>query len=40
MSRDESIYPDAGNFKPERFLDTDGSLNRKHEMATFGYGHR
>lgn len=40
MSRDSSLYPEPEKFKPERFLNEDGTVNRKHELATFGYGHR
>ncbi|GAA96807.1 uncharacterized protein L969DRAFT_97149 [Mixia osmundae IAM 14324] len=40
MSQDESVYPDAKNFKPERFLTSAGDFTRKDELATFGWGKR
>ncbi|KAJ6621897.1 cytochrome P450 [Mycena sp. CBHHK59/15] len=37
---DESIYPEADKFNPERFLDVDGQLNGSDNILTFGFGRR
>jgi hypothetical protein len=42
MTRDEELYPDAGSFKPERFM-KDGALNkeiRDPRNIVFGFGRR
>ena len=43
MLHDEEVYPDPSSFRPERFLDENGQINRelRHpgEMA-FGFGRR
>ncbi|KAJ7575542.1 cytochrome P450 [Mycena floridula] len=36
MTRNESVYPDAESFKPERFISSDGSLNNDDLSFTFG----
>ncbi|KAH7921662.1 cytochrome P450 [Leucogyrophana mollusca] len=41
MSRDESIYPNASEFKPERWLDADGQLtDAEPPNFVFGWGRR
>uniref|UniRef100_D8QCV5 Cytochrome P450 n=1 Tax=Schizophyllum commune (strain H4-8 / FGSC 9210) TaxID=578458 RepID=D8QCV5_SCHCM len=43
MLRDESIYPEPDVFKPERFLNADGTLNtsvRNPDEIAFGFGRR
>lgn len=40
MSRDEHVYPDPEAFKPERFLNANGSFTRRDEISIFGYGKR
>ncbi|KAF9046689.1 cytochrome P450 [Panaeolus papilionaceus] len=41
MSRNEEVYPDPEEFRPERFLNTDGSLKGDDEfLISFGYGRR
>ncbi|EJD50523.1 cytochrome P450 [Auricularia subglabra TFB-10046 SS5] len=43
ISRDEAIYPNADQFLPERFLNSDGSLNKSVKDPrgiTFGFGRR
>jgi hypothetical protein len=40
MTRDEKVYPDAGTFKPERFI-KNGALNteiRDPRNIVFGFG--
>jgi hypothetical protein len=42
MTRDEEVYPDAGSFKPERFI-KNGALNkeiRDPRNIIFGFGRR
>ena len=42
MLRDESVYPDALNFNPDRFL-KDGQINpdvKDPEQLLFGWGRR
>ena len=40
--RDESVYPDAGNFDPDRYLTKEGKLDPsvRDPEAAFGYGRR
>ncbi|KAF7980001.1 hypothetical protein HWV62_40098 [Athelia sp. TMB] len=40
--RDESVYPDAGNFNPDRYLTQEGKLDTsvRDPEAAFGYGRR
>jgi cytochrome P450 len=40
--RDEAIYPDPDTFKPTRFLNADGTLNKNvpYPAEGFGYGRR
>ena len=40
MTRDETRYPDAEKFIPERFLDTDGMLTDDKVEFVFGFGRR
>ena len=41
MAHDESRYPNPESFKPERFLDDDGSLKPNDmEHIAFGFGRR
>ncbi|TFK73293.1 cytochrome P450 [Pluteus cervinus] len=40
MTRNEEIYPDPESFKPERFLNPDGTLNSDDRYLTFGFGRR
>ena len=43
MLRNEDVYPDANSFKPERFLNQDGTLNESMpnpEDVIFGFGRR
>ncbi|TFK73304.1 cytochrome P450 [Pluteus cervinus] len=40
MTHNPDIYPDPEEFKPERFLNTDGSLNDDDCHLTFGFGRR
>ncbi|KAF7980002.1 hypothetical protein HWV62_40100 [Athelia sp. TMB] len=40
--RDESVYPEAGNFNPDRYLTKEGNLDPsvRDPEAAFGYGRR
>ncbi|KAH7931186.1 cytochrome P450 [Leucogyrophana mollusca] len=41
MSRDETVYPDASEFKPDRWLNSDGQLNDAQPPDfIFGFGRR
>ncbi|KIJ66911.1 hypothetical protein HYDPIDRAFT_85366 [Hydnomerulius pinastri MD-312] len=40
MSRDETKYPDAKEFRPERFFEKDGELNDDSVALAFGFGRR
>jgi cytochrome P450 len=40
ITRDEAVYPDPESFKPERFLEEDGSLNHDDISYVFGFGRR
>ena len=42
MLRDESIYPDASTFKPERFMDVDPETKKSMDPRNyiFGFGRR
>jgi cytochrome P450 len=40
MSRDETRYPDAEQFIPERFLDAAGMLTGDTPNFVFGFGRR
>jgi cytochrome P450 len=44
MLHDETIFPDASEFKPERFISDDGAIRQDildpEFFATFGYGRR
>ncbi|KAH7913596.1 cytochrome P450 [Hygrophoropsis aurantiaca] len=40
MSRDETKYPDASEFKPERFFNGEGELNDDTVVYSFGFGRR
>ncbi|KAL7008169.1 hypothetical protein EMMF5_002351 [Cystobasidiomycetes sp. EMM_F5] len=40
MSRNEQVYPEPNQLRPERFLNADGSFARKEEISIFGYGKR
>ncbi|XP_072013333.1 cytochrome P450 2U1-like [Amphiura filiformis] len=40
VHHDERIWKEAESFKPERFLDSDGKLNRREELIPFAIGKR
>ncbi|KAJ8093033.1 hypothetical protein AAF712_002388 [Marasmius tenuissimus] len=40
MTRDETMYPDPESFKPERFLNDDGTCNEDDVSIAFGFGRR
>ncbi|KAJ7196595.1 cytochrome P450, partial [Mycena haematopus] len=40
MTRDESIYPEAERFNPDRFFTADGKLNDDDTALAFGFGRR
>ncbi|KAF9041585.1 cytochrome P450 [Panaeolus papilionaceus] len=40
INRDPTRYPDPEAFKPERFLEEDGSLNRDDKVLAYGFGRR
>ncbi|KAF9233330.1 cytochrome P450 [Melanogaster broomeanus] len=40
MTRDDVRYPDPNDFKPERFLNSDGTLNDDAVGYAFGFGRR
>ncbi|KAK7037749.1 hypothetical protein VNI00_010710 [Paramarasmius palmivorus] len=37
MTRDEQVYPDPNEFKPERFLNTQGNIS---DIIAYGFGRR
>ncbi|TFK74293.1 cytochrome P450 [Pluteus cervinus] len=41
MTRDESVYPEPEEFRPERFLNPDGTLNDSDDrVLAYGFGRR
>lgn len=40
MSRDEEKYPNPEEFRPERFLNDDGSVKYEERILAFGFGRR
>ncbi|KAJ7627566.1 cytochrome P450 [Mycena polygramma] len=40
MCRDERVYPNPGEFKPERFIAADGTLITENFPPTYGFGRR
>lgn len=40
MCRDERIYPNPEEFKPERFISADGTLITENFPPTYGFGRR
>jgi len=40
MTHDDVRYPDPNDFKPERFLNSDGTLNDAAVSYVFGFGRR
>jgi cytochrome P450 len=40
MTHDENLYPDPFSFKPERFLNADGTLNDDNRILAYGFGRR
>lgn len=40
MAHDENEYPDPFSFKPERFLNADGTLNSDNKILAYGFGRR
>ncbi|KAF8634134.1 hypothetical protein AX15_001065 [Amanita polypyramis BW_CC] len=40
FTQDESVYPDPESFKPERFFNSDGTLNNDTIEYAFGFGRR
>ena len=40
MTHDENVYPDPFTFKPERFFNSDGTLNDDNRVLAYGFGRR
>lgn len=40
MAYDDAVYPQPELFRPERFLNADGSINGDDTVLTFGFGRR
>jgi cytochrome P450 len=40
MAHDENVYPEPFSFKPERFLNVDGTLNDDNRVLAYGFGRR
>ena len=40
MVRDETLYPDANAFKPERFIGANRQLTEDDRVLAFGFGRR
>ncbi|TFK74834.1 cytochrome P450 [Pluteus cervinus] len=40
MTHDPNVYEDPDEFRPERFLNPDGSLNNDDKVLAFGFGRR
>jgi len=40
MTHDESVYPEPFVFKPERFFDKNGELNKGDRVLAYGFGRR
>ncbi|PPR05069.1 hypothetical protein CVT24_010256 [Panaeolus cyanescens] len=40
MNRDVKRYPEPDTFKPERFINIDGSLNKDDKITAYGFGRR
>lgn len=40
MTRDESIYKEPNEFRPERFFNADGTLNDDDTVLAYGFGRR
>jgi cytochrome P450 len=39
MTHDETVYPNADKFQPERYFSSDGKLNND-TVSAFGFGRR
>ncbi len=40
MNHDEDVYPEPFAFKPERFFDAHGKLNKNDMILSYGFGRR
>jgi len=38
VAHDEKLFPNSHDFKPERFIDTDGKLYNQDKVLTFSLG--
>lgn len=40
MTHDKSLYPDPYDFRPERFLHSNGELTADDRVLAYGFGRR